>query len=79
MVAGDVAKFTGNAGYFSESVQESTGSLHLIQNRKRWMQFAKCGKVLYRWSQVPRGPMCIRHGWDGCRCCLEVVASNGSV
>ena len=44
MVAGEVAKFTGNAGYFSESVQESTGSLHLIQNRKRWMQFAKCGK-----------------------------------
>ena len=41
MVAGEIAKFTGNACDFSESVKESTG---WFQNRKRWMQFAKCGK-----------------------------------
>ena len=43
MVAGEIAKFIGNACDFSESVQESTG---WFQNRKRWMQFAKCGKSI---------------------------------
>ena len=27
-------------------------------------------RALYRWSRVPRGPMRVRHDWDGCRGCL---------
>ena len=32
--------------------------------------FRHVERAVYRWSRVPRGPMCVRHDWDGCRCCL---------
>ena len=41
MVAAEVSKLTGNAHGFSESVQKSTGWLHLAQNRASWRQFSK--------------------------------------
>ena len=54
MVAGDVSKFTGNADGLSESVQENTGWLHLVQHRGSWTQFSKCGK-----SQAWMVPGCL--------------------
>ena len=66
-----MSKFTGNADGLSESVQDNTGGLHLAQNVGSWKQFfEKWKEPCVDGFRVPWGPTCVRHDWDGCRCCL---------
>ena len=42
----------------------------LLKTVEAGNSFRNVETALYRWFRVPRGPMCVRHDWDGCRCCL---------
>ena len=42
----------------------------LLETVEAGNSFRNVERALKRWSRVPRGPMCVRHDWDGCRCCL---------
>ena len=50
--------------------------VHFAQNRGSWKQFSKCGKSLVLMVPGTSGPMCVRHDWDGCRCCNVLTSER---
>ena len=51
---------------FRNQGQQTTGELHLAQDRWLWRPFAKFGRAPCGRSQMPRGPKCVGHGVDWC-------------
>ena len=71
MVAGEVSTFTGKCRRFVGICPAQHG--WVASCSKPWKLetvFANVKRALCRWSRVPRGPMCVRHDWDGCKCCM---------
>ena len=42
----------------------------LLRTVEAGSSFRNVEGAQHRWSRVLRGSMCVRHDWDGCRCCL---------
>ena len=45
----------------------------LLKTVEAGNSFRNVERDLKRSPRAPRGPMCVRHDWDGCRCYLVVI------